>query len=287
MVKVYRRFIPVIILAMVIVTVLAYAVWADVLQVKMTAAGETTINWTNGTVVTTGFGASMKKPGRPIAVLKPLARRAAIVDAQRNLLEMIKGVYVKSDTMMRDFMIEHDIVETKVSGIIKGATLIPGSEKFTEEKDGSIGCKLQMKISFGEVASVVYEEVKEEFVAVVTKVPVVEYTGLIVDARGFNYNPSVIFRIYDEDMNIVYGISTVDFDTCARERLGLYVDSLTLSKTIIEARVGTNPLWVKAVKMAEPNHIDFIISHEDAQKVLAISKGPLYRCKVVLLVDRR
>ena len=46
-----------------------------------------------------------------------LARRAAIVDAQRTLAEAIQGVRVDSETTMQDLSIASDTVKTQVSEI--------------------------------------------------------------------------------------------------------------------------------------------------------------------------
>ena len=54
-----------------------------------------------------------------------LARRGAIVDLQRNLLESIGGVQVDARTTMNDFMAE-DRVRTEVNGLIQGIQLLDG-----------------------------------------------------------------------------------------------------------------------------------------------------------------
>ncbi len=43
-------------------------------------------------------------------------------DALRNLLEAVKGVRVDADTTVENFITKNDIVMTRVSGIVKGAT---------------------------------------------------------------------------------------------------------------------------------------------------------------------
>jgi len=87
------------------------------------------INWTDGIVYAEGMGpveeALLNNPRG-----KLIARRIAIVDCQRNLLEMVKGVRVTSVTMVRDLMVEKDIVMTSISGIIKNAEIV--KERFDE-----------------------------------------------------------------------------------------------------------------------------------------------------------
>ncbi len=51
-----------------------------------------------------------------------MAMRAARVDAQRKLLERIKGLRLTSDTLVRDFITEYDEISTKASGLVIGAS---------------------------------------------------------------------------------------------------------------------------------------------------------------------
>jgi hypothetical protein len=57
---------------------------------------------------------------------KALARRGAIVDLQRNLLESIGGVQIDSRTTMNDFMAE-DRVRSEVHGLIQRVELLDGA----------------------------------------------------------------------------------------------------------------------------------------------------------------
>ena len=50
----------------------------------------------------------------------PLARRAALVDAQRNLLEEYAGTFLTSETEIKDFVAKHDRIITQSRGLIKG-----------------------------------------------------------------------------------------------------------------------------------------------------------------------
>jgi len=79
------------------------------------------INWTTGTISATGYGIepSNKKP----TVAHLLACRAAIVDAQRNLLESFQGVRVSSTTLINNYMLTNDKIKSSVEGTIKGATI--------------------------------------------------------------------------------------------------------------------------------------------------------------------
>jgi len=85
------------------------------------AAGDGEINWVDGYVSAIGNGAAAAKGN--MAQSRPLARRAAIADAYRNLLETIKGVKVDSSTTVENFMVSQDIIKTQVEGIVKNTKL--------------------------------------------------------------------------------------------------------------------------------------------------------------------
>lgn len=81
------------------------------------------INWTQGLVTAKGSGA----PPTGITVISQarlMAERAAKADALRNLLEAVKGVRVDADTTVENFTTKNDVVMTRVSGIVKGATVV-------------------------------------------------------------------------------------------------------------------------------------------------------------------
>lgn len=50
-----------------------------------------------------------------------MAKRAAEVDAQRRLVERIKGLRITSDTLVRDFVAESDVINTEARGTLVGA----------------------------------------------------------------------------------------------------------------------------------------------------------------------
>lgn len=57
----------------------------------------------------------------------PAAREEALVDAQRNALEQVLGVKIKSETAVQDFMLADDTILTMISGYVKDSRIL--SEK--------------------------------------------------------------------------------------------------------------------------------------------------------------
>jgi len=94
------------------------------------------INWSKGVISCQGESAEGQKKFR--------AKRSAVVVAQRNLLELIKGVRIDSVTTIKDGMLESDMIKSSVSGMIKGAQII--SNKYNREYKSSVAT---LEISIG------------------------------------------------------------------------------------------------------------------------------------------
>jgi len=81
------------------------------------------IDWGQTYVEATGMAVAPE--GKTEAQGKALARRGAIVDLQRNMLEFIGGVQIDSRTTMDDFMAD-DRVRSEVHGFINRIEILKG-----------------------------------------------------------------------------------------------------------------------------------------------------------------
>jgi len=102
-------------------------------------SGPGRINWTSGEVYATGIGAP---PAQAVnqAQSRAMAERAALVVAYRNLLEVVKGVRVDSETVVENFMVKSDVIRTRVDGVVRGARIV----KTQYMSDGSIEVQVAM-----------------------------------------------------------------------------------------------------------------------------------------------
>jgi hypothetical protein len=114
--------------------------------------GQGTINWTSGVVYATGIGAPPPSAVNP-AQSRAMALRAAQVVAYRNLLEIVKGVRVDSETVVENFMTKSDIIKTRVDGIVKGAMIV----KTQYLSDGSVEVLVSMPMKGALLDAVVPE----------------------------------------------------------------------------------------------------------------------------------
>jgi len=112
-------------------------------------AGPGSINWTSGEVYAAGIGVPPPNAANP-AQARAMAERAAQMVAYRNLLEVVKGVRVDSETVVENVMTTSDIIRTKVDGIVKGARLV----KKYYRSDGSVEVLVAMPMK-GEFLNII------------------------------------------------------------------------------------------------------------------------------------
>lgn len=123
--------------------------------VETTSTG--VINWSDQYVEAKGTSVLDTERFKNAAQARAMATRGAIVDAQRNLLETIKGVEVTGETTVEDFMTTSDKVTTKVQGVIKGAYQV-GEARTTA--DGAIEVTMRVPLyAKNGIASAVIDEV--------------------------------------------------------------------------------------------------------------------------------
>lgn len=103
------------------------------------------VNWTQQYVEATGQAVIDNQKFTNPAQAKLMAQRGAVVVAQRNLLEIIKGVNVTGETTVENMATTQDYIYSRVDGVIKGAQQIGQAI----EKDGFIEVRMRVPM-YGE-----------------------------------------------------------------------------------------------------------------------------------------
>ncbi len=272
--------------------------------------GQGSVNWSVGYIEAVGIGAPPERAmGKPNA--RPMALRAAKVDAYRNLLEITKGVQIDSRTSVKDFTVESDVVNAQVEGLVKGAQVV--NQEYLS--DGTVEVKLRMPL-YGELSKVVIPlsiekrktipspeppPVQAPPAPVITEpapaAPVVTaptppaapapimYTGLVIDARGIQARPAMSPRIFDEDGREVYGSANVEREYAIQQGMSGYARDLTAAQS--NQRVTANPVTVKGLKTGGAGKADIVISNADAQNIRnSAEKAPFMKqCRVMIVLD--
>ena len=115
-------------------------------------AAETSTNWEDGYITVEGYGVAPAN-ARTAGQARAMARRAAQLDAYRNIAEAVQGVNVDGETTVEEAMVTSDVIRTKVSALVKGARIV--SEH--AESDGSYVVTMRAPLyGIGSVADAVF-----------------------------------------------------------------------------------------------------------------------------------
>jgi hypothetical protein len=216
------------------------------------------INWTEGYIEATGQAvAPTDKENTPQGKL--LARRGAVVDLQRNLLEFVKGVRVDAKTSLQDFMV-NDYVSTQVQGTIKRVEI---TEATWDGEIYSVTGRIKLEDMRKAVTPALPEQPSSKPVTPQPKGT--KITGLVIDVRHLPLIPAMTFRVLDESGKEVYSLSFVDKERFLSSGLCDYHTNLDYAKNA--PRVSPSPLVVKAVKVVGPQNVDIVIPNSAASKI--------------------
>ena len=241
-------------------------------------AAEAAAQWEQGAITAEGFGTPpMGTYGSKASIM---ARRAAIVDAQRNLAEQINGVQVDAETTVENFVISSDLVKTKVSALIKGAMVV--EEQMMPDGAYRVVMSMPMYGTQG-LSSAIMPAIRPNtpptppppvISATITaqiQTSGVGYTGVIVDASGMGLKPSFSPVIYDTNGRAIYGVSNINYDQAISQGMVGYSSSLSSAQTL--PRIGGSPLVVKAVQVRGGNNstnpVNVVVSVDDGDRILA------------------
>lgn len=266
------------------------------------------IDWTNLVYIAEGHGAmpsAKEEPNRGRARLK--ARDYARMDALANLLMAIEGTTISYESVGRDYMADTVIRQT-IQGFVKNAEV---TKVYDQKVEGDTIVIVQVKapmFSNGGPGSVFLREMTQPDPAAASDVKVVvkpdkparitstikpapskavkPYTGLIIDATGYQLDRCMSPKIRRQDGSEVWGTVNANHDMLIERGIVSYATSLAEAKK--NPRVGANPLVLRACGRAGGRfYSDPVIKAEDADLLLAenAKSSFLDRFSVVFVKD--
>lgn len=236
------------------------------------------IDYSQRVIVTKGMGLPGGIGGRMGQI------RAAIMDAQRNYLEVVKGAYLNSTTTMEAGMLTGDIVTSKVEGLVRNFTPVDT----TYWDDGTIEVTLHFAMEGQFLDAAMPKTMGTVTAAPSYSTPANKggvYTGLIIDARGLGIRPALAPKVVDQNGKEVYGSSYVSREFAIQQGMVGYAKDPAAAQG--SDRVAPTPLFVKGVRADGPNRTDVVISDQDAASLFSMSQNLnfLRQCRVMILVD--
>ena len=118
----------------------AWAASAEVIE----KVGNGVINWSQGIILAKGSG-SPPKDSRNISQARLMTERAALTDARRNLLEVLKGVRVDSATRVENLVTQDDQIRLQAEGFIQGSVEVRRLRKYLS--DGAVEVTVALDLS--------------------------------------------------------------------------------------------------------------------------------------------
>ena len=252
------------------------------------------VDWTHREVHATGIGVASAM-ARTAAQKRLYAREAAIVAAERNLLQLIEGVAIDSITTVKDAMMKEDLIVRRVNGLLQGAVIV--REKALDADTYQVEMAVNLYGAKSALSSSVDlstrltvmppEPVPGQATTPEPSVAPDHYTGLIVDCRGFALDRAMCPRILDaEKHNLLDNLRVTPEELNAR---GLAAYFRSLDDPALKKRVGARPLMVKAVGIEGKTRFktDVVLSELDYAFVAAENgkAGFLNDLNVAFLID--
>lgn len=324
------------VLSVLLVLLCSLPAWAD--DYVEWVGANSGVNWSEAQVQADGAGVG--PAGAPPSVAQLLACRAAVVDAQRNLLESIQGVRVEGTTVVANMMVQNDVIKTTVTGVLEGAQIV----KRTPQPDGS--CVVRMTAPLGgKFATAVYGQVfplkplsraespvdslaafvdagmdflvprayatetatetnepdwqsaidklsaristiedllsaHPELVNAGNKGP----TGLVLDARGSNFIPSMSPKIRELKGGIIYPSEKHQAERTARGQLvSLFTRDLDTARR--HPVVGERPIVLKGLRTFGSTRTEIVLDHDASDQLEAlVAKGFLDDAGVIIVL---
>lgn len=204
-----------------------------------------------------------------------MAERAAVVVAQRNLLEIIKGVRVNSETKVENFMTDYDVVYSRVDGLVKGARQV-GPAKY-DSLAGTVEVELEIPLYENGVADAIAPTVTPDQVGASALTPQVkqflqQYSALVFDGGEAGLKPSLFPRIYDANGNLL--LDTKQYagylGSTGQGALSFVAD---LNKVLSRPELSGVPLVLKVKQITGKFGADIVLGDQEADKVKWLKDG--------------
>jgi hypothetical protein len=213
-----------------------------------------------------------------------MAKRAAVVLAQRAASECITGTALVGSTSVKDAMAVNDDVRSAVESFLKGSQVV--FQEYSKDKDMALAIiKIGVRgpRSFG---ATLYDkifktpELKKSLTELDGKPapryqhkvqPLEEnYDGLIVDATDQSFKPALINRIFSAKNELLYDPSKVSQKVLVEQGCGEYTTSVDKAKAALGSRGIRNPLVIKATGTVSA--ADLQVSDQDAVTIFSANQ---------------
>ena len=257
------------------------------------------INYADRTIQATGIGfipTNVINAGQA----RRSAMRIAKQDALRQLIEIVNGVNVTSETTVSGAMFD-DVIKTQVQGAIRGARKI-GDPKYLSDTSVEVVYEVNMR------------DISRVLLPMAEKAPVLNYdpvtatgttnltaessqgnnsgapvsggvTGIIIDGSGLGLRPAMSPQVLNQSGSVLYGPGQYNRDYAAANGVVGYAKTIEQAKK--DPRVQGNPLVLRGASASGTASADVIISNTDAGKLASADRSAnlLKDCRIMFVLN--
>lgn len=230
------------------------------------------VNWTKKTITVTGSGAPTLN-SKNVSKARLNAERAAKLDAYRNVLEVVKGIKIKSSLTFEKEMEGDKTIATQIEGIVQGA-VVKGKKYYD---DGGVDLILEVPID----GILPVEKFVKTDVAGLKSGKTQKYSNLIIDVTNLKFEKVLLPEIKNESGVLLYSINSVDKDILKKTGIVSYMKTLDDAKKAVTGE--SLIITAKSVDLTDNGII--ILSDADAKKLIEndIDLSFLTQGKVIII----
>ncbi len=167
------------------------------------------VDWTNQYVSAVGKSVIDTATWKNPVQANMMAERGAIVDAQRNLLEMIKGISIDGETTVENFMTTSDRVKTNLEGTLRLAEIVGDFEYKRGYVQVTMKAPLYQKYGVAEAIIDELPKGKEIPLVVPNGKKVDKEQEYIMNLKTTSNEPVLFPKLYDNKGNLILDTKTL------------------------------------------------------------------------------
>lgn len=243
------------------------------------------IDWTDGLIRVTGYG---HPPDRGNATQKRLlARRAAMADGFRRMLDALYRIHVDSETLVKDFVQESKLIKNQINELIKSAQKV--DQRVLPSGLVEVDMVIKLYSEMKGLSGIIQPQKKR-----ISPIPLDlkprtvddDYTSVIVDCRGLGMVPAMRPAIIDQDSGGQLYVGSHSLQPSVVLEKGLVTYARSLNQARRTSRAGYNPLIIRGLRGSGLFKTDVTISEKDVRMILGVEENTqvLSMSKVIFVI---
>ncbi len=225
-----------------------------------------------------------------------LAVRRALIQARGRLFKALQGIVVDRDTVTASLLDGDQSSLGQVRGMVHNAPIQNILRREDKSVEVTVGIHLYEGLARAVVPEIAWIETGSGLGRDTDRATAAEtwtrsrlapdgYTGLIVDARGYEAHPALLPRVLDQEGREIYGPGLAEKSVALKQGMVQYLSGLDEAGLL--ERVGKRPLHLRAMGVSGKYKCDLVIGRFSARDILDVSKTrqALSQCRVIILMD--